>query len=232
MGRPPRQAEFFRVWTPEMAYVLGYWWADGYMYIKPSTGAHEIEFASIDREHLQLIADIIGINYHMRLVSKTSNCYEITYCSKEMYRDLEALGGTPRKSRTISMPSISSELLPHFIRGFVDGDGTLSWNGDRPILQIYSASTELLTGMGRAIEAMTGIPAPQLASNRDRYYIKWSTIRAKCLAAWLYVEHPGLVLARKSVIAAHFLEWKPRKRPEKGTITEEMRRHFPAYLPI
>jgi hypothetical protein len=200
------------------------------MYVKPSTGAHEIEFASIDREHLLLIANTIGINYHMRLVAKTSNCYEITYCSKEMYHDLQALGGTPRKSRTVKMPSVSSELLPHFIRGFVDGDGTLSWNGDRPILQIYSASTELLTGMGRAIEAVTGIPAPQLASNRDKYYIKWSTVRAKCLAGWLYFDNPGLALNRKQAIATRFLEWQPKKKPEQGTITETMRLNFPAYL--
>src|SRR4051794_37202386 len=34
MPRPPRHADFFRMWTPETAYVLGYWWADGCMRIK------------------------------------------------------------------------------------------------------------------------------------------------------------------------------------------------------
>ncbi len=86
MPRSARSVDFFKTWSPEMAYVLGYWWADGYMYIKPSTTAHEIEFASIDREHLEHIALVIGTTYHMRLVSKTSNCYEITYCSKDMYK--------------------------------------------------------------------------------------------------------------------------------------------------
>ena len=45
--------DFFRVWTPEMAYVLGYWWADGCMRIKRNTSAHEIEIASNDRDHLE-----------------------------------------------------------------------------------------------------------------------------------------------------------------------------------
>lgn len=231
MPRSARRVEFFRLWSAEMAYVLGYWWADGYMYIKPSTTAHEIEFASNDREHLELIAQTIGTTYHIRLVAKTSKCYEITYCSKEMYNDLLQLGGTPRKSRTTLMPIVPFELLPHFIRGFVDGDGTLSWNGDRPIVQIYSASSHLLTAMGSAIEKATGIPAPNIASNRKQFYIKWSTIRAKCLVAWLYEQNPGLALDRKAVIAADFLRWQPKKQPSVGTITDTMKLYFSVYLP-
>jgi len=61
--------------------------------------------------------------------------------------------------------------------------------------------------------------------------LKWSTTRAKCLAAWLYVENPGIALDRKAAIAADFLDWQPKKRPERGTITEEMRVRFGAYLP-
>jgi hypothetical protein len=231
MGRPPRSADFFRVWSPQMAYVLGYWWADGCMRVKVH-GAHEIEIASNDRDHLEHIAQIIGGNYYLRKVSPQANTWVISFCSIEMYRDIERLGGTPRKSRTIGFPDVPSELLPHFVRGVVDGDGTLSWNGDRPILQIYSGSTEFMHRLTQRVELATGIPKPVLQSNRDNWTIKWSTIRAKCLAAWLYVEHPGLALARKAAIAAQFLEWKPRKQPEKGTITEAMRLNFPAYLPL
>lgn len=231
MARTARPVEFFRVWSAEMAYVLGYWWADGCMYIKPSTTAHEVKFASKDREHLEIIANIIGESHHTRPVTKGSDCYDMTYCSKEMYYDLIAHGGTPRKSHTMGMPQVSSKLLAHFARGFVDGDGTLVWNGDRPVIQIYSASAKFLIGISQAIEETTGIPAPNITANRALYYIKWSTIRAKCLAAWLYVENPGIALERKAAIAADFLSWQPKKRPERGTITEGMRRRFAAYLP-
>jgi hypothetical protein len=230
MGRPAHNTDFFRVWSPEMAYVLGYWWADGYMYFKPH-GAYEIEIASNDRDHLEAMARVIGGNYTLRKVSKTSECYEVTFCSKEMYQDLQALGGTPRKSRTTGFPDVSIELLPHFVRGVVDGDGTLSWNGDRPILQIYSASRQFLSDMATAIEQATGIPAPNLAANRMNAYIKWSTVRAKCLVVWLHIDNPGLALARKATVAAQFIQWRPKKRPEHGTITDRMRLNFPEYLP-
>ena len=98
MARPPRHAEFFRVWTPEMAYVLGYWWADGYMYIKPNTGAHEVRIASNDVDHLLVMAQTVGGKFDLRKVTPHSNTYVISFCSKEMYQDILAHGGTPRKS--------------------------------------------------------------------------------------------------------------------------------------
>ncbi len=231
LNRPPRHAEFFRVWSPEMAYVLGLWWADGCMRVKRNTGAHEIQIASNDRDHLENIARIISGKYSLRKVSLLSNTYVIAFCSKEMYQDIMTLGGSPRKSRTIGFPDVPSELLPHFVRGVVDGDGTLSWNGDRPVLHIYSGSRQLLSDMATAIEQATGIPAPNLAANRANAYLKWSTIRAKCLAAWLYIDNPGLALDRKAPIAAQFIQWRPKKRPEQGTITDRMRLNFPEYLP-
>src|SRR5215470_12145718 len=160
MGRPARNADFFRVWSPEMAYVLGLWWTDGCMRIKRNTGAHEIEIASNHRDHLENIARIISGKYFLRKVSLLSSTYVISFCSKEMYQDIMVLGGSPRKSRTIGFPDVPSELLPHFVRGVIDGDGTLTWNGDRPILQVYSGSAQFLNGLVASIQQETGIPAP------------------------------------------------------------------------
>jgi hypothetical protein len=214
-----------------MAYVLGLWWADGCMRVKRNTTAHEIEIASNDRDHLEMVAQAIGGNYQLRKVAVESMCYKIIFCSKEMYQDLETLGGTPRKSRTIGFPKIPSELLAHFVRGVVDGDGTLAWNADKPILQIHSGSREFLDSLVASVEEGTGIPAPTLQANRNNWTAKWSTIRAKCLAAWLYMENPGLTLGRKASIAAQFICWRPRGTPFKSSITDQMRLNFPEYLP-
>jgi hypothetical protein len=213
-----------------MAYVLGYWWADGFMYIKPNTGAHEVRIASNDVDHLLAMAQAIGGKYDLRKVSSNANTYVISFCSKEMYQDILAHGGTPRKSKTIGFPSVPLDLLPHFVRGVVDGDGTLAWNGDRPIIQIYSGSPLFVNGLINAIAQSTGIPAPLPQANRDNWTIKWSTIRAKCLGGWLYFDNPGLALERKMAIAMQFLEWRPKRKPDPGTVTEIMRQNFPAYL--
>jgi hypothetical protein len=147
-----------------------------------------------------------------------------------MYQDLQALGGTPRKSRTIGFPTVPAALLPHFVRGVVDGDGTLSWNGDRPILQVYSGSRQFLDRLIVAVEQETGIPAPIPQANRENWTVKWSTIRAKCFVAWLYINNPGLALERKNTTVLEFLEWRPKRRSNPDTITAQMRLNFPEYL--
>jgi len=91
MGRPPRIAEFFRVWTPEMAYVLGLWWTDGCMRIKRNTGAHEIEIASNDRGHLEIIARVIGGNFHLRKVAPTLFATKSSFVAKRCIRILRRL---------------------------------------------------------------------------------------------------------------------------------------------
>jgi hypothetical protein len=195
-----------------------------------SSGAYTIDIASNDRELLTNVGIVVGERYHLRKVSSLANTYVMTFCSKQMYQDLERLGGTPRKSRTIGFPQVPDQFLPHFVRGVIDGDGTLAWNGDRPIVQIYSGSPDFLDALGYAVEAATGIPAPQRQANRDNWVLKWSTTRAKCLVGWLYEMNAGLALPRKAAIAAQFLEWQPKKRPNAGTITDIMRLHFPNYL--
>ncbi len=62
-----------------MAYILGYWWADGCMRIKNSTGGHEVEIASNDVDHLAHMAATIGRNYYLRKVVADSNTYAITF---------------------------------------------------------------------------------------------------------------------------------------------------------
>ena len=48
-----------------------------------------------------------------------------------MVNDLINLGCIPNKSLTLTFPDfINDELLPHFIRGYFDGDGCI-WNGKR-----------------------------------------------------------------------------------------------------
>ena len=111
MARPPRHAEFFRVWTPEMAYVLGYV-VDGWLYAHQANTrrTRDSRSRSNDRDHLETIAQTIGGNYGLRKVSEDSQCYKITFCSKEMYQDILAHGGTPHKSRTIGFPYIPAGI--------------------------------------------------------------------------------------------------------------------------
>jgi hypothetical protein len=42
-----------------------------------------------------------------------------------IYKDIEALGGTERKSLTVEFPEVPQRYLHDFIRGYFDGDGCI-----------------------------------------------------------------------------------------------------------
>jgi hypothetical protein len=219
--------DFFKTWTPEMAYVLGYWWADGGMLRTPQSC--RVTFTSKDGEHLEQIATIIGLG---KVVPTNNGCYRVTIYRTSMYEDLLVLGGTPSKSLITTWPAIPSDWLQHFVRGFIDGDGSLYWlrTAITTHPRVQATGTEaFLTGMALAIENVTGIPAPKRHLDQSIWKMNWSGMYAKCLAVWLY-EDSDLCLERKRKIALEFLEWQP-KLFHKRSVTPRMRELFKRLFP-
>src|SRR6266496_4172248 len=153
--------DFFKTWTPEMAYVLGYWWADGHI-LKTAAGKR-VGFTSKDGSHLEQIAQVIGVGRVAPIIVGKQTYYQLMLKRSDMFDDLINLGGAPRKSLTTTWPAIPSDWLQPFVRGFIDGDGCLYWqkpNANR-FPYIPAIGTEaFLKGMTLAIEQVTGIPAP------------------------------------------------------------------------
>ena len=112
---------FFDSWTSAMAYVLGFWFADGYMRKEKS---YRVIFSGKDRDILIQILQAIKSNHPISLDVKKS-CYSISLCSKKLYQDLVKLGGMRCKSKVIDFPTIPKKFLPDFIRGYFDGDGSV-----------------------------------------------------------------------------------------------------------
>lgn len=104
-----------------MAYVLGFWFADGFMRQEKS---YRILFFSKDYQIIRDIRSAFSSNHPIRK-NTADNCYLISLCSKKLYKDLENLGGYRRKSKTVSFPSVPLKYMPDFIRGYFDGDGSV-----------------------------------------------------------------------------------------------------------
>src|SRR6266487_1633699 len=58
---------FFKSWNHEMAYILGYWFADGNMYTQKSCGSYIVSIGSKDVEHLESLRNLIGIGKVTRI---------------------------------------------------------------------------------------------------------------------------------------------------------------------
>ena len=111
---------FFSYWTPAMAYVLGFWFADGYMRIDKS---YRISFSSKDKDILRSILQVLKSNHPIK--PHSGDCWQFTLHSKHMYFDLALLGGKRCKSKIITFPQVPIRFLRDFIRGYFDGDGSV-----------------------------------------------------------------------------------------------------------
>lgn len=122
-----------------MAYVLGFFTADGNM-IKNKRGGHYIAFYSNDKELLVKIRTLLCSNQKIALkkqkpLHSRKPSYQIQIGSKEIYSDLLKLGLVPNKSLILKVPAIPEKFLSHFVRGYFDGDGCVyfkkNWAKDR-----------------------------------------------------------------------------------------------------
>ena len=117
---------FFKKWSPEMAYVLGYFTADGCMFINPR-GSQYVSFISTDPELIYKVRKLMNSEHKIGIPKNKNpnwkNRYSLQIGSKKMFQDLLELGLTQNKSKTVKLPKIPKKYFNHFVRGYFDGDG-------------------------------------------------------------------------------------------------------------
>ena len=125
-----KDENFFKAWSDDMAYILGFFAADGSMY-KTNRGTHFIEFQITDGDLLFKIRESLGSNHKItERISKIEHrklVYRLQIGSKEMFRDLVNLGLMQNKSKILHLPVVLEPYFGDFLRGYFDGDGDVEF---------------------------------------------------------------------------------------------------------
>ena len=108
---------FFKKWSPEMAYVLGFIAADGN--ICHSGRAHTLHIASDDKDVIEKIKKVLNYSgpIRQRVRPNTKISYGLRICDQILFSDLNRLGITERKSLTLS-PAVKNEYVADFFKRF------------------------------------------------------------------------------------------------------------------
>lgn len=203
---------YFKTWSDNMAYILGFLYADGY--IKKNT--LRINLQRRDRYLLERIKSELRFSGDVKdnNVKETKNgmIHESSYLSItsiDLTSDLRNLGLYENKSLTLSYPYfLPKEHELAFIRGYFDGDGSIevkrqihkTKNSDtyQLRLRICSGSYDMLDGMQKALTRY-GLKSKKVNYDKrgNLKEIAYSTKESYKLYDLLYGKECHLFLKRK-----------------------------------
>lgn len=140
----PVNSDFFKTWSSEMAYIVGFIAADGN--ICHTGRAHVLHIACDDKDIIEKIRNVMTfqgpIHQKARLNGKIS--YSLRICDPVIFQDLVRINITERKSLTLKPPVIPGRFVKDFVRGYFDGDGSVSSRSkvyqDKLVVDLYTSS--------------------------------------------------------------------------------------------
>jgi hypothetical protein len=212
------QDDFFNVInTEKKAYWLGVLFADGSI-TKKASKSGQIIFSSKDKEWVDQFLSDVGSNNspnceYQKLYKKYIWKAQIT--SAQMYNDLNSLGCTPAKTKTIKLPVLEVALMHHFIRGYFDGDGTVGVyrnlkTDDWKILKsgFCSGSQKFI------IDLLEILPVKNktIKQVKECYITQHSLKDTLNLFEYMYKNYTTCLERKRKVFINYLDTYKPRKR--------------------
>lgn len=128
---------FDKIDSEQKAYILGLLFADGYNH--EGRGVVSLSLQEQDREILNKISLAMKNTKPLQFINMKryhkgkahQNQYRLNLCSRYFSHKLSTMGCYQCKSLSCKFPLVTPELLRHFIRGYFDGDGCVSYTNDR-----------------------------------------------------------------------------------------------------
>ena len=182
---------FENIDTEEKAYWLGFIAADGCIVKSSEYNSYRlyINLGNIDEGHLQKFLNSISAHdikiqrytstsgFSNKNGTKTSR---IVLNSLKLCKDLSKYNICERKSYDIKMPEINNRLIPHYLRGYVDGDGSFYCHYDENNNR-YRYSFEIVGGSRMFMEQVQSY----LTSNniKTNIYIRKTNSSTRLMSA-------------------------------------------------
>jgi len=195
--------------TEEKAYWLGALYADGNV-SQNKTGSGKIFLSSKDQTWVErFMKSIESTNKPTREFHKKyqKEIWKAQITSTKMFNDLVRLGCLPRKSLIITFPKLNLKLIPHFIRGYFDGDGTvgvyqnLKTHNWKILKSGFCSGSEIFL---KELVKYLPVKNKNVVFNKSLYIIQFSLMDSIALHDYMYKEF-SICLTRKFLKFSHYL---------------------------
>ncbi|HLO11127.1 MAG TPA: LAGLIDADG family homing endonuclease [Pseudoneobacillus sp.] len=128
------ESYFENIDTEDKAYWLGFLYADGYIVGKQKHSSRKmgISLCIDDLSHLKKFKTGLQSSAKIGIYKASNGAYSSNqYCrilltGEKICSDLEKHGVVENKTLILQPPTLDPLLVPHFIRGYIDGDGCIT----------------------------------------------------------------------------------------------------------
>lgn len=191
------RADFFDLWTAESAYVLGFIYADGSLWLD------KVSLYQNEESYLELLRGLMGVKNEIR--SHGKRCHVLSFNCCHLADRLRKIGIRPRKSfgHMVFPESLPDDLYHHFVRGFFDGDGSVGvygqWRNLRVSLYGQKDFIErIFTDVSRLVGIMGGGVRKATSKRADFFTCSWGAAEDTMkIFNWMYRDAGSLCLSRK-----------------------------------
>lgn len=177
MGRPRTvffDLQFFNVIdTEEKAYALGIFYADGNITHENGHHTASITLQECDRdilEKLMVATKFSGKLLEIKRAPPRKNQVRLCFASVQMCKDLVNKGCYPRKSLTLKFPTkdqVPDKLISHFIRGYYDGDGCITWSRNKVAIFTLTSTLEFCNEANQKLGTLVSKGTSYISKHRS-----------------------------------------------------------------
>lgn len=187
--------------SEKKAYWLGFIAADGWVTYNPTKYKYSFGVTLQERDSELILSFMKDINCNNKIYTKTIKNRKyigFTITNKKMVEDLVSLGIVQNKSKNLKTPKIKNELIHHFYRGLLDGDGHYK-NKVRNGIQICG-SFDILNDFKNFVENKFKLRKRKLIKHNSIYYYSLTGKSCKKVIDFLYLD-ASISLSRKKKTA-------------------------------
>lgn len=198
---------FASITTEEDAYILGFITADGYL--SESRNTLFIRLQAKDEDVLRKISQYLEydgeIKYTTHNKTKNKQC-NVLFCSAQLIQNLKQYGLFQNKSlKETFYDHLPHNLIRHYIRGLIDGDGFITQKAKRIGLCgsqdiVKNVARHLIDQLGLDLEAGSRV---RQEGHSDLYRLSFSGAVAVKVMKYLY-EDSRIYLDRKYELAKRY----------------------------
>lgn len=200
------------VWSPELAYAIGLITTDGSL----SKDGRHFDFTSNDRDLIKTFKKCLRIKNKISRkrsgFTKKLSSFHIQFGDVILYKFLLDIGLMPNKSKRVGDIEVPDRLFFDFLRGHLDGDGTVRKYADpvfpksiRVYLTFMSASLKHLHWLNEKIKTLAGVKGFFRTAVRA-HTLTFSKKDSITLLALMYHREDVPCLRRKFVIISDLIK--------------------------